>query len=137
MTNRLSVLQSVNGNQDQAIDTLLGMSDPDYISQSPQPQGQQEPTQTELDEQLAHRLMLEEEQAAQHQWRPPQQGQVNQSYQSRRAATQSGADDVRRYDSTSQGGNVPQRDTMAEFQDGFNKIAESLCFPFLISCRER
>lgn len=99
-----SVLQSVNGDQDLAIDTLLGMSDPDYVAQPLPPAEQREPTQTDLDEQLARRLMLEEEQAAQNQWRPPQQRQAPQSYQS---AT------------------PPQRDTMAEFQDGFNKIAET------------
>ncbi|KAJ8583469.1 hypothetical protein M405DRAFT_845796 [Rhizopogon salebrosus TDB-379] len=122
----LSVLQSVNGNHDQAIDTLLGMSDPDYISQpAPVPQEQREPTQTELDEQLARRLMLEEEQAAQHQWRAPQQGQGSQAYQPRRAATRGGGDDAGRYDNAAQGGNAPQRDTMADFQDGFNKIAET------------
>jgi len=121
----LSVLQSVNGDQDQAIDTLLGMSDPDYISQPQPPQEQQQPTQTELDEQLARRLMLEEEQAAQQQWHPPQQSQGTQSYQSRRSTTRGSGDEAGRYESTLQGGNVPQRDTMAEFQDGFNKIAET------------
>ncbi|KAG2148745.1 uncharacterized protein EDB93DRAFT_1084788 [Suillus bovinus] len=109
-----SVLQSVNGDQDLAIDTLLGMSDPDYVSQPPPPPPEQrEPTQTDLDEQLARRLMLEEEQAAQNQWRPPQQGQGPQSYQSRW------------YDSRAQAVTPPQRDTMTEFQDGFNKIAET------------
>jgi len=32
-----SVLQSSGGNQDRAIDTLLGMSDPEYRSEQPQP----------------------------------------------------------------------------------------------------
>ncbi|KAG2065093.1 hypothetical protein BDR04DRAFT_1109100 [Suillus decipiens] len=96
--------QTVNGDQDLAIDTLLGMSDPDYVSQSLPPAEQREPTQTDLDEQLARRLMLEEEQAVQNQWRPPQQGRGPQSYQSV---------------------TPPQRDTIAEFQDGFNKIAET------------
>jgi len=32
----MSVLESVGGNQDLAIDTLLGMNDPDYVSQ-PEP----------------------------------------------------------------------------------------------------
>lgn len=124
----LSVLQSVNGDQDLAIDTLLGMSDPDYVSQPLPPPEQREPTQTELDEQLARRLMLEEEQASQHQWGPPQQNQ-GQSYQPRRSTSRGGwgggGDETRRYDSTAQVGNPPQRDTMAEFQDGFNKIAET------------
>lgn len=33
--NRQSVLESVGGNQDRAIDVLLGMSDPDYRSEQP------------------------------------------------------------------------------------------------------
>ncbi len=33
---RQSVLDSAGGNQDQAIETLLGMSDPDYVPQQPQ-----------------------------------------------------------------------------------------------------
>ena len=131
----MSVLQSVNGDQDQAIDTLLGMSDPDYVTQLPPPQQQQqEPTQTELDEQLARRLMLEEEQAAQHQWSPPQQQiQGYQSYQSGRAATRGGGNEAGAYGNTAQRGNVQQRDTMTEFQDGFNKIAESMHLQPLIS----
>lgn len=122
-----SVLQSVNGDQDLAIDTLLGMSDPDYVSQPLQPPEQREPTQTDLDEQLARRLMLEEEQAAQNQWRPPQQGQGPQSYQSRWSASRDrgGGNETGRYDSMAQAVAPPQRDTMAEFQDGFNKIAET------------
>jgi hypothetical protein len=127
MTHRSSVLQSVNGDQDLAIDTLLGMSDPDYVSQPlPQPE-QREPTQTDLDEQFARRLMLEEEQAAQNQWPPPQQEQGPQYYQSRRSASRdrAGGNETGRYTSTAQAATPPQRDTMAEFQDGFNKIAES------------
>lgn len=122
-----SVLQSVNGDQDLAIDTLLGMSDPDYVSQPVPPPVQREPTQTDLDEQLARRLMLEEEQAAQNQWRPPQQEQVPQSYQQRRSTgrDRAGGDETGRYDNTARTVTPPQRDTMAEFQDGFNKIAET------------
>ncbi|KAG1736036.1 hypothetical protein EDB19DRAFT_1723340 [Suillus lakei] len=123
-----SVLQSVNGDQDMAIDTLLGMSDPDYVSQPlPLPEQREPtgPTQTDLDEQLARRLMLEEEQAAQNQWRPPQQDRG--PYQPRRSASRGrgGGDETARYDSTVQAVTPPQRDTMAEFQDGFNKIAET------------
>lgn len=122
-----SVLQSVNGDQDLAIDTLLGMSDPDYVSQPLPPPEQRESAQTDLDEQLARRLMLEEEQAAQNQWRPPQQEQGPQYYQSRRSASRdrAGGDETGRYTSTAQAVAPPQRDTMAEFQDGFNKIAET------------
>ncbi|KAG1863785.1 hypothetical protein F4604DRAFT_1586677 [Suillus subluteus] len=122
-----SVLQSVNGDQDLAIDTLLGMSDPDYVSQPLPPPEQREPTQTDLDEQLARRLMLEEEQAAQNQWRSPQQEQGPQYYQSRQSASRdrAGGDETGRYTGTAQVVTPPQRDTMTEFQDGFNKIAET------------
>jgi hypothetical protein len=37
------VLQSVGGNQDRAIDALLGMSDPDYRSEAPAPVAPQAP----------------------------------------------------------------------------------------------
>ncbi|TDL26320.1 hypothetical protein BD410DRAFT_784423 [Rickenella mellea] len=54
-----SVLESVGGSQDRAIDMLLGMSDPEYVPQ--QTAETRQLTQTELDEELARRLMLEEE----------------------------------------------------------------------------
>ncbi|KAG0695042.1 hypothetical protein DFH29DRAFT_880306 [Suillus ampliporus] len=103
------LLCSVNGDQDLAIATLLGMSDPDYVSQPLSPPEQREPIETELDEQLTRCLMLEEEQASQH----------------HRGGWGGGGDETRRYDSTAQVGNPLQRDTMAEFQDEFNKIAET------------
>lgn len=36
LVRRQSVLDSVNGDQDRAIDALLGMSDPSYVSQEPE-----------------------------------------------------------------------------------------------------
>jgi len=54
-----SVLDSVNGDQDKAIDILLGMSDPEYKEQhSPNAD------QTELDEQFARNLLIQEQEEA-------------------------------------------------------------------------
>ncbi|KAG1715771.1 hypothetical protein ID866_1395 [Astraeus odoratus] len=147
----LSVLESVNHDEERALDVLLGMNDPTYTSAAAAPpsahsvqQQQHQPglTQEDLDEQLARRLAFEEEQAAgawsaqrepgwgnqlpQH---PPQQQAGYQTYQPRRNGG-------RGWDSWngSQGqapqqqGHGGQRDTMAEFQDGFNKIAECEVF---------
>ncbi|KAG8956265.1 hypothetical protein FRC04_004342 [Tulasnella sp. 424] len=50
-----SILEASGGDEDQAIDTLLGMSDPEYKPSSAHHD------QTDLDEQLAHRLHLEEQ----------------------------------------------------------------------------
>ncbi|CEL60621.1 hypothetical protein RSOLAG1IB_03859 [Rhizoctonia solani AG-1 IB] len=75
-----SVLEATGGDKDQAVDSLLAMSDPDYAQSQTQnapaatrtepttavranTPGRQ-PTQTELDEEFARRLMLEEEQQA-------------------------------------------------------------------------
>lgn len=82
---RQSVLESVNWDQDQAIDMLLGMSDPEYKPEArpnqPPPVSQvtsspltvqatkpPQPSQTELDEQFARQLMLQEQQAQQAAW---------------------------------------------------------------------
>ncbi|KAI0663387.1 hypothetical protein C8Q70DRAFT_906392 [Cubamyces menziesii] len=82
-----SVLDSVNGDQERALDILLGMSDPEYVST------QQVTTQTEqpsldLDEQLARQLMLEDQQQQQrhatgNSW--PRRDQINVPYQARRS----------------------------------------------------
>ncbi|KAL0956814.1 hypothetical protein HGRIS_002925 [Hohenbuehelia grisea] len=61
----LSVLESVGWDQDRAIDTLLGMNDPEYKPASQAPVQ----SQTDLDEQLARRLMLEEQEQQQAAWR--------------------------------------------------------------------
>ncbi|KAJ7015841.1 hypothetical protein C8F04DRAFT_1171172 [Mycena alexandri] len=107
-----SVLDSVNGNTDLAIDALLGMSDPDYTSDVPQAQAEAPLTQEALDEQLARTLMLED-QRQEHAWRaqqPPQHQQQQRPQQQRRATGDSGG-----------GGG----DAMQEFQETFNKFAES------------
>ncbi|KAG8733149.1 hypothetical protein FRC11_008426 [Ceratobasidium sp. 423] len=75
-----SVLEATGGDKDRAVDSLLAMSDPEYAQSQAQnapaapgaglgpgvgtnARGRQ-PTQTELDEEFARRLMLEEEQQA-------------------------------------------------------------------------
>ncbi|KAJ7121301.1 hypothetical protein C8R43DRAFT_1033780 [Mycena crocata] len=100
-----SVLGSVGGDTDRAIDALLGMSDPDFKSEQSAAQQQAPQTQEELDEQLARTLMLEDEQQA-HAWQAQQQQPPP---------------DMRRR--TSDG--PPEKDTMQEFQEQFNKFAES------------
>ncbi|EED85170.1 predicted protein [Postia placenta Mad-698-R] len=56
-----SVLESVDYNQDRAIDVLLGMSDPEYVSTAVSPPPEHD---LALDEQLARQLALEDEQQA-------------------------------------------------------------------------
>jgi len=56
-----SVLDTVEGNEDQAIDLLLGMSDPDYVSPTQPDTEPAHPTDTSMDEQLARQLALEDE----------------------------------------------------------------------------
>ncbi|KAG8935447.1 hypothetical protein FRC01_000054 [Tulasnella sp. 417] len=53
-----SILEVSGGDEDQAIETLLSMSDPEY---KPAAAVHQPTDQTDLDEQLAHRLHLEEQ----------------------------------------------------------------------------
>ncbi|KAH9951513.1 hypothetical protein B0H21DRAFT_716330 [Amylocystis lapponica] len=55
----LSVLESVEFNQDRAVDILLGMSDPEYVS-TETPAAPQQPD-LDLDEQLARQLALEDQ----------------------------------------------------------------------------
>ncbi|KAJ6507169.1 hypothetical protein C8R47DRAFT_85905 [Mycena vitilis] len=104
-----SVLDSVQGDTDRAIDALLGMSDPDYTSEQPPAQQQAPQTQEDLDEQLARTLMLEDERQ-EHVWRAQQQPQQGQRPQARgQESTAAGQD----------------KDTMQEFQEQFNKFAET------------
>lgn len=94
--NRQSVLDSVGGNQDQAIDALLGMSDPNYKSERrpEEPPARvsracyyvNNPThdvlyfqsQTELDEEFARQLMLEDQEGQQQAWIAQQSAQYQQ-----------------------------------------------------------
>jgi len=100
-----SVLDSVDGNEERAADILLGMSDPNYVSQVEPTQRQPQLSQTELDEQLAQRLMLEEQQRS-NAWRA--------SPRDRSATTQATP--------TSPG---QSGDTMDKFLDSVDKFAET------------
>ncbi|RXW25028.1 hypothetical protein EST38_g843 [Candolleomyces aberdarensis] len=114
----LTILESANGNQESALEILLGMSDPNY---RPDPNAFAAPpapmmTQEELDEQLARRLTLEE-QDQQVRWQ-------QQAYGPRR---QNSRPYDQGYDSPAsppaQGG-PGGRDTMTEIQDSLTKAAE-------------
>ncbi|KAI0358652.1 hypothetical protein OH77DRAFT_1421082 [Trametes cingulata] len=79
-----SVLDSVNGDQERALDILLGMSDPEYVS-THTPQQAEQPS-LDLDEQLARQLMLEDQQQQQrhasgNSW--PRRDQADVPYQTR------------------------------------------------------
>jgi len=96
-----SVLEATGGDKDQAVDSLLSMSDPDYAPSQQQaapgggaPNQERQPqTQTELDEEFARQLMLEEEQQARGGAWPPREQQNSpyshsvpyQQYQPRRS----------------------------------------------------
>ncbi|KZT43602.1 hypothetical protein SISSUDRAFT_609468 [Sistotremastrum suecicum HHB10207 ss-3] len=107
-----SVLDSVGGDQDRAIDLLLGMNDPTY---APEHSEVQAPalSQTELDEQFARQLMLQESGGAEP-WAAQQRGQSPLPYQPRQPRN-------RQSQQTTQSGG----DTIAELQDQFSKITES------------
>ncbi|KAH7882971.1 hypothetical protein F5I97DRAFT_158441 [Phlebopus sp. FC_14] len=140
----LSVLESTSDDQDRAIDILLGMSDPSYMPlavHSDLSQFQQ-PSQEDLDEELARRLALEEEQAAaryrgapddpqRQTWSQGRQDVGYQSYQPRRTGGGWGTGAWGGWNEQSQPqaqgpqGQAGQRDTMTELQQGFNRIAES------------
>ncbi|KAF5351747.1 hypothetical protein D9756_007631 [Leucocoprinus leucothites] len=109
-----SVLESVNGSQDRAIDLLLGMSDPNFKSDTPPVVQQPQMTQEDLDEQLARRLMLEEQQQAQ-QWQQRQRPH-------RRSSRMQG----QQQQQPQQPGPTPvgDKDTMTEIQEQFSKYAE-------------
>ncbi|KIJ07963.1 hypothetical protein PAXINDRAFT_18872 [Paxillus involutus ATCC 200175] len=149
----LSVLESTDNDQDRALDALLVMNDPSYVPPVPppppsqpqheyqrgQPPDSQRLSQEALDEQFARRLALEEEQAALQSWGPQSAG--DQSHQSHRGTSGwgggwsgwSGQPQGQGQQGQGQGGQGQQgqpggqggRDTVTEFQDGFNRIAES------------
>ncbi|KAG6813138.1 hypothetical protein H0H92_013762 [Tricholoma furcatifolium] len=131
-----SVLDSVGGDEARAIDALLGMSDPEYKPE-PVPAAAGDPTagagaaselsQTELDEQLARHLMLEEQQEHQAAWEA-QQAARRPSF-ARRAAS----GEQNQYQQQGQGQGSPQGqaggsttgETMAEIQQQLGKFAET------------
>ena len=155
----LSVLESVGGDQDRALDIILGMSDPDYVSQAAAEPTQPAPvsnnhylslkhhiihicacsyqSQTELDEQFARQLLLEERIAHQafvppQPQPPPPPAPYNPApYEAR---THHGhfaqPPGPQQYQPQAVG---PERDTMTELQEQFNKFAESAWAPSLVS----
>jgi len=109
-----SVLESVGGNQDRAVDTLLGMSDPNYV---PQEHPVPIQSQTDLDEEFARRLMLEDQELQQH-WPPHQPQGIPTPYQPRiRGRHQQPLVSV-----NPQGG---QQEATGDFQEQFAKIADT------------
>ncbi|KAF5321384.1 hypothetical protein D9619_001527 [Psilocybe cf. subviscida] len=123
-----SVLDSAGGNQDRAIDILLGMSDPDYRSEAPAQVQNPAPqlTQEQLDEQFARQLVMQEQQQQNQQWiqaqtdagRPPPP--VNY-------AVRPGAQTWQPQpgQQTWQSGPQLQQERPSEFQEQFTKIAET------------
>lgn len=129
------MLESTDHDHDRALDVLLGMNDPSFVPPNPPPsqspnQFQSPPSsdahrlsQEALDEQLARRLAFEEQQAATQPWQP--QGleghTMYPAYQPRRGGRDGWGGQPRGQPQTQgQGG----KDSMAEFQEGFNRIAE-------------
>ncbi|KAL5523459.1 hypothetical protein ACEPAG_7632 [Sanghuangporus baumii] len=119
-----SVLESVDGDQERAADVLLGMSDPSYVSQQHTTR-----SQSDLDEEFARQLVLEEQrqQAAWHPDQPypypqdprtggnvPYQPRVNQGHHGYQQQWGSPPPQA-------EGG----RDTMSGVQEQFTKIAET------------
>jgi len=130
-----SVVDSVGEDQDRAVDALLSMSDPDHVS-AVQPPAAQPPvtTQTQLDEEFARQLLLEDEERyardrAARQQHQQQQQQLRQFPYAQRTS----AVTVPPQQQQQQGrGSSPQsppsqreRDTMSDVQDQFSKLAES------------
>ncbi|KAF4597954.1 hypothetical protein EYR38_006346 [Pleurotus pulmonarius] len=110
-----SVLESVNWDQDQAIDTLLGMSDPEYKPEA-RPNQPPPPSQTELDEQFARQLMLQDQQAQQAAWQsahpvPPGGGRRHSGLQQQPQSQSAPAGDG--------GGQIA-----ADLQEQFTRVAE-------------
>lgn len=112
-----SVLESVDYNQERAIDVLLGMSDPSYVSAT-QPADTSQPDLA-LDEQLARQLALEDQQqprshATGQSW--PRRDQV--PYQTRQQHPQ-----AQQPEEGYVTGN--ERGDFQEIQETFTKLAES------------
>ncbi|KAI9507468.1 hypothetical protein F5148DRAFT_1285174 [Russula earlei] len=130
-----SVVDSVGGDQDRAVDALLAMSDPDHISVAHVIANEQPSVveQTQLDEELARRLQLEDEQqyAREQIAQQQQQQQMHQyPYAPRTNAPvppqqQGGRGYAARGDVAAQQQPPPQRDTLADVQEQLSKMAES------------
>ncbi|KAI0268845.1 hypothetical protein BC834DRAFT_968262 [Gloeopeniophorella convolvens] len=102
-----SVVDSVGGSEDRAIDALLAMSDPAHVPAAPPP-APAPMSQTQLDEEFARQLMLETRRRSSRQRGASLQGPEPQQPQQQQGQ-----------------GQGPQRDTMADVQEQFSKLAES------------
>ncbi|EMD33689.1 hypothetical protein CERSUDRAFT_87020 [Gelatoporia subvermispora B] len=125
-----SVLESVGGDQDRAVDVLLGMSDPDYVStEGPSPS---QNTDLALDEQLARQLALEDQEQQQRRHATGQQwprrepaDQRDVPYQPRQRA-RSGAGAGAQQDEDGSGYVTgSERGDFQEFQETVSRLAES------------
>lgn len=128
-----SVVDSVDGDQDRAVDALLSMSDPDHVPSSAgapaQPPGPAT-TQTQLDEEFARQLMLEDEQRyardqIARQQQQQQQQQLRQFPYAQRTTTAGTPQQQARSGSPPSPPSQRERDTMTDVQEQFNKLAES------------
>ncbi|KAI0081978.1 hypothetical protein K474DRAFT_1694672 [Panus rudis PR-1116 ss-1] len=130
-----SVLESVNNNQERAIDVLLGMSDPSYVSahhpEAPSAQTAAGPTDidTSLDEQLARQLALEDEEEQ----RRGRRHATGQNWPRRGAGVPPGTEqeqgqyEARTTTNAQQSGYVTgnERGDFQELQETVNRFAES------------
>ncbi|KAI0001250.1 hypothetical protein BJV74DRAFT_88590 [Russula compacta] len=131
-----SVVDSVGGDEDQAVDALLAMSDPDHVPTHhvATPEQPSVAEQTQLDEEFARQLLLEDEQQyARDQIALRQQEQIRHfpyaprtqapaPPQGNRGDGFRGDDDVQQEPPQPQ---PQQRDTMADMQEQFTKLAET------------
>ncbi|EKM54735.1 uncharacterized protein PHACADRAFT_258770 [Phanerochaete carnosa HHB-10118-sp] len=122
-----TVLESVSGDQDAAIDLLLGMSDPSYVpathhqSTTTHPE---QPSSLELDEALARQLQLEDDRAH----AESQQRTRGQSW-SRRRNSQTQQDQTQQDQAPQAQGQSPQNSgggpDLNEIKETLNQMAES------------
>ncbi|KAH9058769.1 hypothetical protein EDB87DRAFT_1832410 [Lactarius vividus] len=126
-----SVVDSVDGDQDRAVDALLSMSDPDHVpSSAGAPAQPPATTQTQLDEEFARQLMLEDEQRyargqIARQQQQQQQQQLRQFPYAQRTTTAGTPQQQDRGGSPPSPPSQRERDTMTDVQEQFNKLAES------------
>ncbi|KZV73482.1 hypothetical protein PENSPDRAFT_682774 [Peniophora sp. CONT] len=121
-----SVLESVGGDQDRAVDTLLGMSDPEHVSTAgPETHASSHPqqkSQTELDEEFARHLMLQE----QEEYNQAQEARAGNAHGERwTPRSRSSQEQTRQAPPAGANANAGERDTFAEVQEQVSKIAES------------
>jgi len=118
-----SVVDSVGGDQDRAVDALLAMSDPDHVPVHHV--GTEQPSvaeQTLLDEEFARQLLLEDEQQIAHQQNAQQQQRRQYPYAQRTPVHH--PQQANRGDAAQEQA-PPQRDTMTDVQEQISKFAET------------